>query len=180
MGRRPGNGRGLRQQAQGSGSKGSHVPLSTSCGDTLSDTFLSHPLEYHDLSYICLLSLTEGRQVPCRWWAQNHRDSSAWFGHPLPVPGATLSLGPPVLLHPVLLTRLTLGMLQGPRWRLCVTCAHSQSLLCPGSCAGHRGMRECAQAWPLHGPCPTGVADASGMVGHDVSHIQESVHSTRQ
>lgn len=55
---------GDSDKPKGSGSLGSYVPLSSSCGDTLSDTFLSYPPEHYDLSYIHLPSPTE---VPCRW-----------------------------------------------------------------------------------------------------------------
>lgn len=95
----------------------------------------------------------------------------------MPVSGATPLLRSPCSPAPPLLTRLTLGKLQSPRWRAwCNLCSSSQSLVSPGSCAGYRGLRGCARVWPLRGPCPTGAADASGKVGSDMDiyHIQES------
>lgn len=90
----PGNGGGTQ------GSPGSHVPLSSGCGDTLSDTFLSNSPEYHDLPYTCLPLPSEGRQAPCRGWL-----CLLWSYPACPL------LRSPVLLHPALLTRLTLGRL---------------------------------------------------------------------
>jgi hypothetical protein len=62
-GKEPGNGGDSDNKPRVVAVKGL-MCLSSGCGDTLRDTFLSHLPKHHDHPYIHLPSLTE---VPCRW-----------------------------------------------------------------------------------------------------------------